>query len=111
MYIIFKDSKFQQLCHDGRKLIKKYGYNNSSKIVQRLNELMAVNSLGIMLQFKIGRCHPLTENLKGKFALDLEHPKRLIFEPIFEEEVDLSNINYCIVKKVRVLGVIDYHGK
>ncbi|KNZ70222.1 hypothetical protein Tfer_1098 [Thermincola ferriacetica] len=111
MYIDYKDKKFEKLCQDKRKLIRKYGPQNARKIVQRMNELTAIESLGLMLEFRIGRCHQLKENLKGMFALDLEHPLRLIFEPIFEEEANLNQVDYYKVKKVRVVGVFDYHGQ
>lgn len=57
------------------------------------------------------RLHPLTGNLKGKFAVDLEHPQRLIFEPDCEElphkadgSLDLSRID-----AIMILEIVDYH--
>ena len=113
MWVIysFSDSKFEELCKDSTKLTKKYGYDNAKKINQRLNEIKSADSLGLMLQFRIGRCHHLTGNLKGKCAVDLEHPKRLVFEPIFEQAFEPCEIDYYTVEKVLILEVRDYHGK
>ncbi len=110
MDIIFTDLKFKELCQNKGKLIKKYGLKNSRKIIQRIDQLRAIESVGLMLQYKIGRCHPLKGDFKGLFALDLEHPKRLLIEPIFEEKADISKADYYKVKKVKILGVGDYHG-
>jgi proteic killer suppression protein len=58
-----------------------------------------------MVEFGIGRCHPLKGNYKGCYALDLEHPYRLIVEPVFDENNETTCINI-----VKLLEVTDYHG-
>ena len=65
-----------------RKMNIKYGVSNAKKITQRYNELTKIPNLELMIKFKVGRCHSLTGNLKGKFALDIKHPLRMIIEPI-----------------------------
>lgn len=44
-----------------------------------------------MIQFRIGRCHPLHNNRKGQYAVDLVHPYRLVFE-INGNEIQIANI-------------------
>ena len=51
-----------------------------------------------MVQYHIGRCHPLKGNRKGQYAMDLVHPYRLIFEQI-EDEIKIAN----------VMEIVDYH--
>lgn len=111
MYIIYKNKKLKKLCENNKIAIKKLGPKSAYKLVQRLNEIKAAPNLETMVKFRIGRCHPLEGNLKGKYALDLEHPFRLIIEPVYKEDssynhnLKLSNINI-----VKIVEVIDYHG-
>ena len=52
----------------------------ADKIHQRIDEIGAADTVEMMIQFHIGRCHPLTQNRKGQYAVDLVHPYRLVFE-------------------------------
>ena len=56
------------------------------------------NTNEMMIQFHIGRCHPLTQNRKGQYAVDLVHPYRLVFEKN-GDEIQIANI----------LEIVDYH--
>ena len=47
-------------------------------IHQRVGEIKSAESIEQMVQFSIGRCHPLVGNRDGFYAMDLEHPYRLI---------------------------------
>ena len=51
-----------------------------------------------MVQFHIGRCHPLKGNRKVQYAMDLVHPYRLVFEKI-GNEIQIAN----------VMEIVDYH--
>ena len=44
------------------------------KIQQRIDELTAADSVEMMIQYHIGRCHSLTGNREGQYALDLVQP-------------------------------------
>lgn len=105
--IEFKNSKFKRLCEDERKLTAQYGMQNARKIVRRLNEIEAADSLGMLVQYRIGRCHPLKGNRQGQFALDVEQPLRLIIEPILE--CDDNWEDWPNIRKIRVVEVTDYH--
>ena len=58
----------------------------------------AADTVEMMIQFHIGRCHPLTQNRKGQYAVDLVHPYRLVFEKN-GDEIQIANI----------LEIVDYH--
>lgn len=110
MEIIFSDREFEGICQDCNRLVKKYGFQNATKITQRIEQLRAIETLGHMLKYRIGRCHPLKGDFKGLFALDIEHPYRLIIEPVFEVEVNKAKVDYYCVKIIKIIGVKDYHG-
>lgn len=44
-----------------------------------MDEIDASGTIEEMVQYHIGRCHPLKGNRKGQYATDLVHPYRLIF--------------------------------
>lgn len=77
---------------------KKYGREMADKIHQRIDEIRASDTVEQMIQYRIGRCHPLRHNRQGQYAVDLIQPKRLVFEKIGNE-----------IQIVNIIEVIDYH--
>jgi len=62
----------------------------AEKIHLRIDQLNAANSIEELIQFKIGRCHPLSGDKNGEFAMDLVHPFRLVFKrEIYVEDIIL----------------------
>ena len=77
---------------------RKYGFQMAEKIQMRIDQIKAADSVEEMIQFKIGRCHPLHQNRKNQYAVDLVHPMRLVFEKN-GDEIQIANI----------IEIIDYH--
>jgi len=46
---------------------------------------------------------------KAKYAVDVIHPFRLIFQAISAEGEPLGNVNPTLVTRVRILEVENYH--
>ena len=78
--------------------VKSYGENTARKIIQRMNELESADSVEMLVKCFIGRCHQLQGNRKGEYAMDLEHPYRLIFIKVKNEEL-----------LVKIVSIEDYH--
>ena len=107
MKIRILDRKLNKIISDARKLQAEYGKRNAALIIQRYNELDNIPNLGMMVKCRVGRCHPLKGNYQGKYALDLEHPLRMIIEPVFESESkDINEVVFVSIVKME-----DYHGK
>jgi len=104
LQLVYKTKKLEKECTNYKSAVKSYGDISAKKLHQRVKELMAASSLEEMVKFRIGRCHPLTGNLKGKFALDLQHPYRLIIEPTYNEDGQEDGIEL-----VKLLEAKDYH--
>lgn len=98
MEITYKNNKIRKICTDAKIAEKTYGTKMAEKIDMRIAEIIAADTVEIMIQFRIGRCHPLTQNRKGQYAVDLVHPYRLIFEK-HGNEIQIANI----------LEIVDYH--
>lgn len=77
---------------------KIYGLEMADKIHQRIDEISAAETVEMMVQFHIGRCHSLTNNRKGQYAMDLIHPYRLIFETKGSQ-----------IQIAKILEIVDYH--
>lgn len=70
----------------------------AGKIQQRIDEICASESVEQMIQFHVGRCHPLHQNRQNQYAVDLVHQMLLVFEKQ-GVEVQIANI----------IEIIDYH--
>lgn len=70
----------------------------AAKITQRINEINAALTVDELVQFGIGRCHPLAGNRNGQYAMDLVHPYRLVF---VEEKGH--------IQLVKIISIEDYH--
>ena len=96
--ITYKNNKIKRICTDAKTAERTYGPKMAEKIQQRIDEISAADNVEMMIRFHIGRCHPLTQNRKGQYALDLIHPYRLVFEKN-GDEIQIANI----------LEIVDYH--
>jgi len=96
--INYKSNSLERVCTNYLIAQRKYGERMARLIHQRIEELQAANSIEMLVQYSIGRCHPLEGNRKGEFAMDLIHPYRLIFEQ-----------NKTDVQVVRIINIEDYH--
>ena len=110
MEISFATSKLAKLCNSEKKLRGAYGPRMAALIQQRLMDLDAAETLESMRDIP-GRCHQLTGNLEGLFAVDLVHPDRLVFAPDHDPVPQLSGggVDWSKVTKIEVVGVGDYH--
>ena len=86
------------MCTNAREAAKKHGKEMADKIHQRIDEIQAADSVEMMIQFHIGRCHLLTADRKDQYAVDLVHPYRLIFEKHGDE-----------IQIAKIMEIVDYH--
>ncbi len=98
MDISYKTSKLKKICTDASFAQKNYGIEMAEKIQLRIDQISAADSVEFMIQYKIGRCHPLHHNREGQYALDLVQPYRLVFEK-----------NGNKTKIVKILEIVNYH--
>lgn len=89
----------QKICTNLTNAEKYYGDKMAEKIQLRIDQIKSADSVEILLQYHIGRCHSLTGSRNNQYAMDLVHPYRLIFT------VDKSN---C-VQVAEIIEIVDYH--
>ncbi len=97
----------------GKKASKLWGPENAQKLMQRHSELKAANNLGDFCKLPAPHCHPLSGNRDGQFSCDGKHPHRLIFEVDHDQIPRLKDggIDLKEVTHIRIIEVVDYHGK
>lgn len=98
MDITYKNRKLKKICTNAKTAERVYGRKMADKIHQRIDEISASDTVEMMIQFHIGRCHALTQNRKGQYAVDLVHPYRLVFI-VNGKEIEVANI----------IEIVDYH--
>lgn len=98
MKIEYNSKSIEKICTNASVAEKKYGIKMAEKIQMRIDQIKAADSVEQMIQFHIGRCHPLKGNRKEQFAVELVHPQRLVFEKK-GDEIRIANI----------LEIVDYH--
>lgn len=80
MEIKYQTRSIEKVCTNATVAEKRYGLEMAEKIQMRIDQITAASSVEYLIQYHIGRCHPLHHNRKNQFAMDLVHPMRLVFE-------------------------------
>ena len=107
----YKSKKLRKCCLEFEQAKKAWGKEMAKKVMRRRNEIEAAPTLDDLNRLPPTRCHPLTENRKGQFAVDLKNPFRLIFIPIGEAN-DIYINGVLDLKKVvgvKILEVCNYY--
>jgi toxin HigB-1 len=108
MKITFENEDYKTLCEQNNIAQRKLGPQMAKKLRARLAELMAASSVA---ELCAGRPHPLKGDRAGQFALDLVHPRRLVFEPDQDPVPfkDDGGIDWSQVTQVCIVWIGDYH--
>lgn len=99
MEITYKTKKIQKICTDASFASSKYGREMAEKIHFRIAQILSFPTVEEMIQYHVGRCHALTNNRKGQYAIDLVQPYRLIFTVDKAGNLQIANIE----------EIVDYH--
>lgn len=98
MEVRYKNGKIREICTVSKVAQRKYGSGMWIKIQQRIKQLTGAQSVDFLVQRHTGRCHHLTGDRAGQYAMDLEQPYRLIFIKVGNE-----------IQIVEVQEITDYH--
>lgn len=98
MEIEYATGNIAKVCTNVSVAERKYGCTMAEKIHLRIDQIRSAATVEQMIQYNIGRCHPLHNNRQGQYAVDLVHPMRLVFEKK-GNSVQIANI----------IEITDYH--
>lgn len=65
MEIEYQNRSIEKVCTNASVAEKKYGSEMAEKIQMRIDQINASPSIEYLLQYHIGRCHPLRHNRKN----------------------------------------------
>jgi len=105
MEFTFKGKLRKQLETD-KAMQKAFGANRAKPLKRRLNELRYARTLDDVERDPPPKCHELTGDEKGKFAVTVTGNWRLIFEP---DPFVKGHVNLAEVRRIRLLELKDYH--
>jgi len=110
MEIFYGDNKFKKQLSNSTEIKKAYGIN--AKIIAiRLAQISAAFSLQVLMTVPGAKCHALTGDMKGSWAISVSGNDRLIFY-ITHDPIPLNpdkSINVSMVTKITLLRIQDYH--
>ena len=98
MEIKYKNRNLKKICTNADIARRNYGEQMAKKIHQRIDNIIAADSVEMLVLCRLGRCHPLHGDRKGQYSMDLIHPYRLIFTRVDNE-----------IQIVEVQEIVDYH--
>ena len=64
MEVKYKTESIKKVCTDASAAERKYGTKMAEKIQLRIDQIIAADTVEQMIQYRIGRCHPLTNDRK-----------------------------------------------
>lgn len=111
MEIAFCSRKMEKLCNSSKEMLAKLGDRGAKALQLRLVQITAADTLEDLRRVPGARCHELTADRKGQLAVDLVHPRRLVFEPDHNPlpaKPD-GGLDWQRVTRVLVIEVVDYH--
>lgn len=112
MEIYYTSKRMQAMCTAERQMVKTLGRPMANRLMQRLTELEAAETLEDMRRLPGARCHELKGERAGQLAVDLVHPRRLVFRPQHDPipvKPD-GGMDWTRVSTIIVLEIVDYHG-
>ena len=112
MHITFRSEKLAKIFNSEKKLVREYGSENANEIKRRMAVLQAATCLEEVPVAPPDRRHELKNNRKGQFAVDVKHPKRLVFIPNHNPLPKKANggLDLRKIQAITIVEVEDYHG-
>lgn len=111
MDIDFKTGKLRKELSEEKKLRRVHGPRRAELIMQRLAQIEAAPTLGVLRTMPGPRCHELTGNRKGQLSVDLDHPYRLLFVPNHDPVPQLAagGMDWTKITAIRIEEIADTH--
>ena len=109
--ITFASRRLQQAFNSGKELNRQYGQRMARIIMTRMAVLDGAVNLAMVPVQRPVRRHQLSQDRDEQFAVDLVHPKRLVFEPNHDPipRLEDGGIDLEAVTAIRIMEVVDYH--
>ncbi|MGG1616517.1 hypothetical protein ACIFQM_23760 [Paenibacillus sp. NRS-1782] len=110
MDILFRNTRQKEVFSSEKLLKTEYG-QLAKIITKRMDQLRAAKSISEYMAFKIGNPHFLSGSFDKCIGINLTGNFRLIIEPLYDDNMDFSNLNLSSLEVVTIMEVKDYHGR
>jgi len=109
--LFYPSRQLQRICSSEKEMVRHLGRRLADVLKQRLTELEAAESLEDVHSLPATRCHELSQDRKGQLAVNLVHPKRLIFKPDHDPVPTKKDggLDWTRVTQILILEIVDYH--
>ncbi len=111
MDIVFARRQLEKTFNSETALKKAFGDRLARIVAMRMAVLRQARMLSMVPVTKPERRHQLEGGRAGQYAVDLVHPKRLVFEPHHDPvpRKEDGGIDTDQVTAITIIEVIDYH--
>jgi len=110
--VSFRSGKLEKLCNSQKAMRRFFGEEVSRKLMRRLLELAAFETLAQVPSVPPFRCHQLSGDRAGSFAVDVDEKSRIVFvcdnSPV--PKLADGGLDKSQVTAICILEVTDYHG-
>lgn len=110
MTIFYSNNKLKKQFSSATEIKIAFG-NMAKKISDRLADIRAAPNLAVLMQLPAAKCHSLTGDRTGDWAVSVSGNYRIIFK-IAHDPIplkDATSINTIEVTEIIFTGVEDYH--
>lgn len=111
MEIYFRTTKLSKQLTTAKTMVATHGTKRAKLLQRRLSEIEASQNLYVLGRLPGPRLHPLKENRRGQFSVDLDHPYRLLFVPDHDPvpELPSGGTDLRAVTRVMIIEIGDTH--
>jgi len=111
MKIYFKTRKLEKVCSKKKESVKAVGAKNSQRLLQRMTELKAADTLNDISNLPPARCHELSGNRKRQFSVDINRNYRVLFISANNSmlEKDDGGLDKNRITEIEIIKIEDTH--
>lgn len=108
MNISFIDAKVEALCRQSRRAVRELGAPSAQKLQRRLAEFFNAENVSELVA---GHPHPLVDDRRGSFAVDLHGGDRLVFRPTKSPPPAKADgsVDWTRVTDITIVELGNYH--
>jgi proteic killer suppression protein len=110
MEIEYRKNKLKKQLSNASEIKKAFGAN-AKRVANRLDDIIASPNLAVLCQIPAAKCHSLSGERNGEWALDISSNYRLIFEITHDPipKTEDNSIITVLVTDICILEIVDYH--
>lgn len=98
MQIEYRTRQLELVCTEIPFAERHYNERMAARIHLRIEQIRAATNIVELMRHHLGRCHALTGDRAGQYAMDLVHPYRLVFICLGDR-----------LQIVEIQEIVDYH--